>query len=126
MAFFTGFILRIKKNRAIKLYLRKLPRLLQKDYGRSKRYRPKQVRATIERSGLPVEFSCYAILIFCSKKAFDRYHTEMGETCDYEAMRSYVGNLFFNGNTNFSAHEVLPSSTDFDGGFHGIDTGGSD
>ncbi|WP_444916232.1 DUF6559 family protein [Microbulbifer sp. VAAC004] len=120
------FIRRIQRNRAIKSYLRKLPKLLAKDYGKSKRYRPKQVRATIERSGLSIIYTCYAISIFCSKKDFDAYHHEIGEMCDYGAMRGEVGNLHFYGNANFSSNDVASVGSDFGGGSHGIDGGGTD
>jgi hypothetical protein len=43
-----------KRNRAIKSYIRKLPSLLAKDYGRSNTYTPKQVKRTIQRYGLSV------------------------------------------------------------------------
>ena len=46
------FIRRLKKNRAIKSYVKKLPGLLAKDYGRGARYRPLQIKRTIERAGL--------------------------------------------------------------------------
>ncbi|WP_153039178.1 DUF6559 family protein [Microbulbifer sp. Q7] len=120
------FIRKIKRNRAIKSYLRKLPRLLAKDYGKSKRYRPKQVRATIERNGLSVIYTCYAIAIFCSKKDFDQFHNEIGEACDYGVMRGEVGNLHFYGNSNFSSNDVASVGSDFGSGSHSMDAGGID
>jgi len=55
------FIRRLKKNRAIQSYVKKLPGLLAKDYGRSAHYRPLQIKRTIERAGLDPIYSCYAI-----------------------------------------------------------------
>jgi len=56
-------IKKFKRNRAIKSYLKKLPSLLAKDYGKSKIYTPKQVKKTIERSSLSVTDACYSIAI---------------------------------------------------------------
>ncbi len=52
------------RKRAIKSYIKKLPSLLAKDYGKSKTYTPMQVKKTIERSKLSVVDACYGIAIF--------------------------------------------------------------
>jgi len=68
------FISNFKRNRAIKSYIKKLPSLLAKDYGKSKTYTPKQVKRTIERAGLSATNACYGIAIFSDRGAFDQYH----------------------------------------------------
>lgn len=121
-----------KKNRAIKSYIKKLPSLLAKDYGASKTYTPMQVRKTIERSGLSVDYSCYAIAMFSNRELFDEYHQETGENCDYDAMRTDIANQHFHGDAEFSSSDISALSYDsggldsagFDGG--GSDVGGSD
>ena len=115
------FIRNIGKKRAIKSYIKKLPSLLRKDYGRPKAYTPMQVRRSVERGGLSVAYACYGIAMFSSRHDFDQYHKEIGETCDYDAMRCEIGNSYFNGNANFSVTEVTTTSSDFGGG---IDVGG--
>jgi hypothetical protein len=57
------------KRRVIRSYARQLPRLLARDYGFSRSYTARQVRRTVERSGLNVHYSCYAIAMFSDRDA---------------------------------------------------------
>lgn len=120
-----GLIGSFKRKRAIKSYIKKLPSLLAKDYGKSKAYTPKQVKRSIERGGLSVADACFGIAMFSNKHDFNQYHEEIGENCDYDAMRCEIGN------SDFSVAEVASVSSDFGGGFDaggfsGGDGGGSD
>ncbi|WP_419555444.1 hypothetical protein [Photobacterium arenosum] len=45
----------------MKSYIKKLPSMLKKDYRKSKRYTPKQVKSTIERGYLSVRVGAYFI-----------------------------------------------------------------
>ncbi|WP_442957018.1 MULTISPECIES: DUF6559 family protein [unclassified Photobacterium] len=54
-------IRKFKKRRAIKSYIKKLPSMLKRDYRKSKRYTPKQVKSTIERGYLSVRVGAYFI-----------------------------------------------------------------
>jgi hypothetical protein len=102
---------RFKKRRAIKAYVKKLPGLLAKDYGRLSHYQPLQVRRTIERAGLDTTYACYAIALFSSREDFAQFHNESGESCDYDGIRGEVAQEHFSGDAGFSA---------VDGGFaHG-------
>ncbi len=69
-----GLIKNFNRNRAIKSYIKMLPSLLTKDYGYSKTYTPKQIKKTIERSGLSVTDACLGIVMFSGREAFDQYH----------------------------------------------------
>lgn len=118
-----------KRKKAIESYLRELPALLAKDYGRTKIYTPKQVRSTAERGGLPLVFVCFGIAMFSEKFEFDDYHQEIGEQCDYDSMRSEIGNTCFNGNSDFDVTEIHLASSVIGGGFEiggypGGDSGG--
>jgi uncharacterized membrane protein YgcG len=118
----------IQRNRAIKSYIKKLPSLLAMDYGNSKTYTPKQVQRTIERSGLSVTDACYGIAMFSTREAFDQYHQEMGENCDYDAMRSEIADKHFQGNNEFEITDITSVSSEYGGGFDasGFDGGGVD
>lgn len=117
-----------KRNRAIKSYIKKLPGLLAKDYGKAKTYTPKQVKKTIERSGLSVSNACFGIAMFSGKTAFDQYHQEIGEPCNYDGMRCEIADKHFNGNSDFEISDVVSVSSDFGGGYDagGFDSGGGD
>jgi hypothetical protein len=118
-----GFFERFKKRLAIKSYARLLPRLLAKDYGRSKSYTPAQVRSSIERHGLNTEYSCYGIAMFSDREGFDQFHAASGELCNYDEMRGEISNDHFGGNVDFSEHDVA-SGSHWDGGHGSHDLGG--
>ena len=115
-----GFITSFKRRRAIKSYIKDLPRLLAKDYGRSKTYTPKQVKRTIEHAGLPIVDSCFTIAMFSTRSEFDKYHEEIGEICDYQAMRCDVANNHFNGNAGFETSDINSVSSSYGGSFDDV------
>ena len=126
-----GLIRNIKRKMAIKSYVNKLPALLVKDYGKSKKYTPQQVKLTIERGGLSVADACFGIAMFSSKHDFNQYHEEIGESCDYDSMRCEIGLSHFNGHSDFSVADISSVSSNFGGsidagGFSGGDGGGGD
>jgi hypothetical protein len=112
-----NFIRRLKKSRAIKSYVKKLPGLLAKDYGRSAQYRPLQIKRTIERAGLDPIYACYAIAMFSGREDFVKFHTDIGETCDYDAMRGEVAHNHFSGEVNFDVGDIVSLYSE-----HGSDT----
>jgi hypothetical protein len=101
------FIRRLKKNRAIKSYVKKLPRLLAKDYGRSAHYRPLQIKRTIERAGLDPIYSCYAVAMFSLREDFIQFHVDVGETCDYDAMRADIARSHFSSDADFTVDDIV-------------------
>ena len=101
-----NLIRKVQKRMAIRSYLRRLPRLLAKDYGRSTTYTPRQVRSTIDRSGLSAIYSCYGVAIFSTREAFASFHAGIGETCDFDAMRAEVAHFHFGDNVDFTAAEI--------------------
>jgi len=114
------------KRRAIRSYTRQLPRLLVRDYGFSRSYTPLQVRRTVERSGLSVAYSCYAIAMFSDRDGFDHFHHAMGEHCDYAVMRAEIAGWQFHGNVAFTTTDIfaLCSGAGVDPGHSGSHDGG--
>jgi hypothetical protein len=103
----VNIIGRFKRRRAIKAYVKKLPGLLVKDYGRLSNYKPLQVRRTIERAGLDTTYACYAVAMFSSREDFAQFHMDSGESCDYDAMRGEVAREHFSGDEGFSVEDAL-------------------
>jgi hypothetical protein len=101
---------------------------LAKDYGKAKTYTPEQVKRTIERSGLSVSDACYGIAMFSSRESFELYHQEIGESCDYDAIRSEIADQHFHGNSGFEISDIATVSSTYGGGFDadGGDGGGAD
>lgn len=120
-----SFINRIKKRRAIKSYVKKLPRLLAKDYGRSAYYRPLQIKRTIERADLDVTYSCYAVAMFSLRDEFFQFHTDVGEICDYDAMRAEVSVRHFSGDENFTVDNIWDSFSEHKSEVTHVDSHGS-
>jgi hypothetical protein len=102
----VNIVSRLKKRRAIKAYVKKLPELLVKDYGRLAHYKPMQVRRTIERAGLDAMYACYAIAMFSAREDFAQFHSDAGENCDYDAMRGEVAQEHFSGDSGFTVVDV--------------------
>ena len=74
----VSYLRSFAKRRAIRSYTRQLPGLLVRDYGFSRSYTPQQVRRTVERSGLSVAHSCYALAMFSDREGFDHFHQRIG------------------------------------------------
>ncbi|HED35908.1 MAG TPA: hypothetical protein ENJ08_17065 [Gammaproteobacteria bacterium] len=113
-----------RKNRSIKSYIKKLPGLLAKDYGKSKTYTPGQVKKTIERHGLPVADARFGIAMFSDREAFDQYHQETGESCNYDDMRCEIADKHLDGNSYFGIADVTSVSSGHGGMFGGGMFGG--
>ena len=112
MMLFGEFLRSLRKRRAIRNYARRLPRLLARDYGFSRSYSARQVRRTIEHSGLDAGFSCYGVAMFSDRDEFNQFHHEIGETCDYDAMRAEIADSHFQGNADFTISDVFASSSE--------------
>ncbi len=114
------FLGSFRKRRAIRSYMRQLPKLLLKNYGASRSYTAQQVRTTIERAGLNTEYACYALAMFTDRDTFAGFHDGIGEHCDYDGMRSEISHAYLHGNADFSVSDIVGlSSAD------GADVGGS-
>jgi len=81
----------VRKWLAICSYRKRLGRKLIERYGRARSYTPAQVKRTIQQGGFSVDYTCYALSMYCDRAAFDAYHVGIGETCDYDAMRHEAG-----------------------------------
>lgn len=97
MGFFSNF----KKNRAIKSYINKLPTLLLKNYGKSQKYTPEQIRETIENHGLNLIHLGYAMAMFSNRDAFNAYVHKYNLKWKYNHFKKEVADRYFCGRTNF-------------------------
>lgn len=73
-----------------KKYITDIGKILVKDYGKKKYYKPEEVKNAHRRSkwydGL--DFSCWGMSTYSSHSDFDNYHEETGEICDYVEMKT--------------------------------------
>lgn len=56
-------------------------------YGKKKFYTVSQVQNANKRQGITLDFGCWSHAFFNSHADFDRFHTHIGEACDYSAMK---------------------------------------
>jgi hypothetical protein len=70
-------------------YISDLGKILVKDYGKKKYYKPKEVKKSHEKSQWNnADFSCWGMSTYSSHTDFDEYHQETGEICDYTTMKA--------------------------------------
>ena len=115
----NGFFERWRKRKAIKSYIRKLGPLLVKRYGKQHTYTAAQVKRTVDENGFNADYVCYAYSTYLSPADFEAVHREMGQTCDYEAMRSEVAESHFHGHSDFTVHDVFHEAQAHHGDFLG-------
>jgi hypothetical protein len=72
-----------------KEYISDLGKILVKDYGKKKYYKPEEVKKAHKQSAWGgLDFSCWGMSTFSSHSDFDKYHQEVGEPCDYVSMKT--------------------------------------
>jgi hypothetical protein len=70
-------------------YISDLGKILVKDYGKKKYYKPKEVKKAHQKSQWSdFDFSCWGMSTYSSHSDFDNYHQETGEICDYTTMKA--------------------------------------
>ncbi len=62
--------------------------------------------------------------MFLNEASFNKLHQEMGESCDYKAMRQEVADKFFDGNHEFSGFDAIEIGFDQGGGIADFGVGG--
>jgi len=71
-----------------KAYGKAVGEILVRKHGKRKYYSPQQVKQASAQSRYNVDWDCWAMCLFTSPSDFNAYHAEIGETCDYAAMRA--------------------------------------
>ena len=70
-------------------YISDIGKILVKDYGKKKYYKPKEVKRAHKKSAWDhFDFSCWAMSTYSSHSDFDEYHQTTGEECDYTSMKA--------------------------------------
>ena len=108
---------RLRKKKALKSYIHKLPKLLRKDYGASERYTTGQVRRSIDRYGLNQNYVMYAYAMFVSKNDFIN---ELSSD-RYELIRQEIADNYFNGDAGFTISDSGGGSSSNGGGVGSMD-----
>lgn len=77
-----------------KKYITDIGKILVKDYGKKKYYKPEEVKQAHRKSIWfdGVDFTCWAMSTFSSHSDFDSYHEITGEVCNYIEMKTEMLN----------------------------------
>jgi hypothetical protein len=106
----ASLIQNYRKRKSIGLYLSRLGPALTQLYGKSKYYKPEQVKKAAQEAKLPMADLCYGLTIYCTPEDFAEYHTASGEECSYWEMRVEVAEHHFHGNSAFTPQDVVAHS----------------
>ena len=119
-----GFIERWQRRRKIRRYAKKLGPMLTKRYGVKRTYSGPQIRSAAMTARLPAGDICYGYAMFMDESDFDEVHRELGESCDYAAMRHDIADVCFSGDAGFSSSDVMDYAAETSG-FSGSDSDSS-
>jgi hypothetical protein len=106
-----------KKRLAIQRYIKHIGPELRKRYGVQREYTTDQVKQTVSNSLYSSDYDCYSFALYCSHDDFLDYHRTIGESCDYNSMRSEISDSFHSGfpnGTTFDACDVIDFSDRID------------
>jgi|GEM_PF-1778405 len=118
----------LKRRRAIKKYAKKLGPTLKKNYGRSKYYSPGQIKTAATKAKLSISHIDVGYAMYLEKNKFETLHQELGKQCNYDDIRTEIGNLCFSGDNTFTTSDTMSYggySSDFTDGV-GFTGDGSD
>ena len=102
-----------------KEYVSELGKILIKEYGKKKYYKPEEVKKAHKKTkwydGL--DFGCWGMSTYSSHSDFDRYHDQTGEVCNYAEMKTeMLQGLSMNDGSNWidiSSFDIDTSWLDF-------------
>jgi hypothetical protein len=111
----------------MKRHLRRLPSLLNHDYGHRGPYTPEQVESTIRRHRVTsLAFAPYAMAIFCDREKVEALWRKGDAPHNYDVLRHEIGAAYFGGDAGFTREDMARHSTEACGessGHHGHDGG---
>lgn len=102
---------RLKKD--ISRYVLELPVLLEKDYGRADNYSELQIQKCISRHGLSNKNCHYALAIFLTESVFNEHINNSDESFEYDELRTFIGNEYFQSNSDFQVSDLTSRFSDF-------------
>lgn len=70
---------------------------LARNYGKKRYYSVGEVKEANRRQGISLDVGCWSHAMFNSHEDFDHLHRQMGEACDYVAMKAEMLSSVSNG-----------------------------
>ncbi len=100
----------ISKRLTLRSYVRKLPLLLKKRYGKHKRYSEREIKESIQWAKFNKRYIDYALAIYMSKKDYDHLKTTNTSFGEYDTLRQEIADIYFKGKKNFTVHNLIDIS----------------
>ncbi len=97
----------LKRRKAIKSFVYKLPLELHRRFGNKQFYSLEQVERALENGKYDKAFSAYAYALLCSRKDFDSHFGELKLKCTYDSLRMFVSKKYFDGIFDFDGGAVV-------------------
>jgi hypothetical protein len=98
---------KIRRKRAIDLYLTKLRPQLGRMFGKREHYSPEQVEQAVVAAELPIEFVEVGMALYATPGDFDAYQAARGSLRARSEVREEIGTLFFKGNARFTRQDLV-------------------
>jgi hypothetical protein len=106
-----------QRRRAIRRFLRVLPRRLLEDYGHQGPYTPLQIEATIRRHKVSSpRYADYAAALFCDADQLRQIQTNDVRSPDYGALREELAGPYFGGDPDFTWKDANRITSEHGGG----------
>lgn len=102
-----------EKRMVIRTHARRVSRLLRARYGLQETYTPAQVKEMLKEWGYSTRYDCYGLAMYCNYADFVNYYRAMGESYNYEAMRSEISHYLLLADTTFSVSDVIEAGARF-------------
>jgi|GEM_PF-972832 len=99
------------KRKIIKRFVRELPLILKKLYGKHNIYSEDQINAAFVKAGYKLWYLEYAYSIFMSKSKFEETSLYNNGKFSYDKLRSEIASSFFNGNKKFTIHDIMSNAS---------------
>lgn len=100
----------IKRRFAISSYVRQLPQVLLRRFGKKRFYSVEEVSKSAQGAALPMAFIAYAHAIFCDRESFEAHYQPLAVRCNYDELRATVSRRYFGGVRDFDAAQIISAT----------------
>jgi len=97
----------LKRRRAIRSFVYKLPLDLRQRFGEKNFYSIDELDKIFSRLQYNEAFKAYAYALLCSRSTFDDYFNQLHVNCTYDGLRQSVAKKYFRGITDFDALSLI-------------------
>jgi hypothetical protein len=97
----------LKRRKAVKSFVNKLPLALHRRFGDKRYYSFDEIASAFENRKYDYEFRAFAFALLSSRKDFNSRFYGLKADCDYDSLRKFVAKKYFNGIIDFDAASLV-------------------